>query len=388
MYTFEEVLREGYAWVGVSAQQVGVQGGGFSMMGNLVKPLVKWDPERYGSLTHPGDAYCYDIFTIAAEIVKGGGDIDVLEGLEPKRLIGYGESQSAMTMVSYVNGVHPLAKVFDGFFIHSRGALVMPVGKSREVEEEQSDTAGGCGGCGAGFDTDSLFEGAVLTKIRDDLDSHTKVFEFQTAGDVLGEHGYHAARQPDSDTHHCWELAGASHADKHILEMNTKNPMADGIPLVETCIEKANTGPHHQVIIAALHALQEWMIDGKTPPTGEPLQTDADGNGIMDEYGNVLGGIRTPHVDVPYATLKTDMEVAFVGSGGCGGISEAICGVFGQTIPLPDETLNALYESHDDYVEKVTVSTNEAKAAGFLLEPEAQSIIEDAQAAQIPPKDF
>ncbi len=388
MYTSQEILREGYAWVGVSAQQVGIQGGGFSMMGNLVQPLVKWDPERYGSLSHPGDAYSYDMFTIAGRIVKGDGSIDVLEGLTPERLIAYGESQSAMMMVSYVDGVHPLAKVFDGFFIHSRGARVMPVGKSREEEEEKdSAAAAGCGG-GCGNST-SIFEGAVPSKIRDDLDSHTKVFEFQTEGDVLGEHGYHAVRQPDSDTHHCWEVAGASHADKYILEMNTNNPMAADIPIVETCAASANNGPHHLVIKAALHALHEWMINGTNPPTADPLQTDAEGNAVLDEHGNALGGIRTPHVDVPVATLKTDMEVVTVNSGcGGGGLSEMICGVFGETVPFSDEKLNGLYESHEDYVGKVTASANEAQTAGFLLAPEVQSIIEDAQAEEIPPKDF
>ncbi len=387
MYTSQEILREGYAWIGVSAQQVGIQGGGFAMMGDLVQPLVKWDPQRYGSLVHPGDAYSYDMFTIAAKIAKGAGNIDVLEGLVPQRLIAYGESQSAMMMVSYVDGVHPLAKVFDGFFIHSRGASVVPVGKSEEEEEEDNGAAAGCGGgCDSG--TGSLFENAVPAQIRDDLDSHTKVFEFQTEGDVLGDRGYHAVRQPDSDTHHCWEVAGASHADKYILEMNKNNPMAEGINLIELCSDKANTGPHHLVIKAALHALHDWMINGTKPPTADPLQTDADGNAVLDEHGNALGGIRTPHVDVPIATLKTEMEVVTVDSGCGGGLSDMICSVFGETVPFSDEKLNGLYDSHEDYVQKVTTSAKNAQDAGFLLAPEVQSIIEDAQAAQIPPKDF
>jgi len=396
MYNVQEILREGYAWVGVSAQQVGVQGGGFSMMGNLVKPLVKWDPERYGSLSHPGDEYSYDIFTTAARIVKGEGSIDVLEGLKPVRLMAYGESQSAGRMSSYVNCVHLLVKQFDGFFIHSRGGYIRPVGadSSSAAEEADSNAGGGCGsggGCNNDSDKEDLLAGAVPAVIRDDLDSHTKVFEFETEGDVFGKLNYYAGRQPDSDTHHCWEVAGASHADRYILEMNTSNPMADNVPIVETCMAKANAGPHHQVIKAALHAMHAWMINGTTPPKGDPLQTDADGNAIRDEYGNALGGIRTPHVDVPFATLKTDMVVATVDSGGCGGvggITDSICGVFGETIPLSDETLNALYESHEDYVQKVTDATNQAMAAGFLLEPEAESIITDAQARQVPPKDF
>jgi hypothetical protein len=45
----------------------------------LVQPLIKWDLQRYGFLTRPGDVHSYDIFTIAAKTVKGAGTIDVLE---------------------------------------------------------------------------------------------------------------------------------------------------------------------------------------------------------------------------------------------------------------------------------------------------------------------
>jgi hypothetical protein len=44
----EELLRGGYAWVGVSAQALGVQLSPFA--------LKAWDPLRYGTLLHPGDA--------------------------------------------------------------------------------------------------------------------------------------------------------------------------------------------------------------------------------------------------------------------------------------------------------------------------------------------
>lgn len=49
-----------------------------------------------------------------------------LGAFEPKRVIAYGESQSAGRMLSYVDGVAALAKVFDGCFIHSRGAAGNP----------------------------------------------------------------------------------------------------------------------------------------------------------------------------------------------------------------------------------------------------------------------
>jgi hypothetical protein len=50
----EEIVRRGYAWVGVGAQAAGV---------NSAVGLKAWDPARYGSLVHPGDRYSYDIFS-------------------------------------------------------------------------------------------------------------------------------------------------------------------------------------------------------------------------------------------------------------------------------------------------------------------------------------
>ena len=52
----------GHAWVGVSAQKVGIDGGGF-VEGIHLKLLA---PERYAELEHPGDAWSFDIFTQVA----------------------------------------------------------------------------------------------------------------------------------------------------------------------------------------------------------------------------------------------------------------------------------------------------------------------------------
>ena len=81
-----EMMRKGYAWVGVTAQSVGVQG---PLLG-----LKTIDPARYGSLTHPGDIYSYDIYTQAARALRTPVGANPLAGLRVKRLIADGESQS------------------------------------------------------------------------------------------------------------------------------------------------------------------------------------------------------------------------------------------------------------------------------------------------------
>ncbi len=44
----------------------------------------------------------------------------MLGGLKPKQIIAIGESQSAGRLVTYIDAVHPLVDVYDGFLVHSR----------------------------------------------------------------------------------------------------------------------------------------------------------------------------------------------------------------------------------------------------------------------------
>ena len=113
-YTHRELLRNGYAWVGVSAQRVGVEGGSRFGSGGALKLA---NPARYGALSHPGDGFSFDMFSQAGRVVDSG---QVLGGLKAGRVLAMGESQSAAYLTTYVNALDPLAKVYDGFLIHSR----------------------------------------------------------------------------------------------------------------------------------------------------------------------------------------------------------------------------------------------------------------------------
>src|SRR6201999_1664678 len=116
-------LYRGYAWVGVSAQEIGLYGSpwGSGVRGQSSRGtgLIDEDPERYSTLTHPGDPGSFDIFTQAAQAVRGQreGDVDPLGGLVVRRVVATGGSQSAMRLVAYANGIHPLVRAVDGFVL-------------------------------------------------------------------------------------------------------------------------------------------------------------------------------------------------------------------------------------------------------------------------------
>src|SRR5499426_2313217 len=73
-----ELTREGYVWVGVSAQFVGVEPSNGGVIGLPSMPLKLMDPERYASLVHPGDSFSYDMFSQVAQAIWHPGAINVL----------------------------------------------------------------------------------------------------------------------------------------------------------------------------------------------------------------------------------------------------------------------------------------------------------------------
>ena len=134
-----EIVREGYAYVAVSVQQVGVQGGtNMGPAGDM--SLKKLDPERYAPLRHPGDAYAFDIFSQVGRLVRdGGGEAgQSLGALTPEFVVAVGESQSALFLTTYVNAVDHVATTYDGFLVHSRFGSSAPLDGSSIFESSES----------------------------------------------------------------------------------------------------------------------------------------------------------------------------------------------------------------------------------------------------------
>jgi hypothetical protein len=372
----EEIARAGHAYVGVSAQAQGVEGGE-TLLDVQVDPetaedldavadasgLKNIDPQRYGTLVHPGDAYSYDIFSqVGRAAATPAGDL--LGGLQPAHVIAVGESQSAAFLTTLVNAVHPLDPVFDGFLVHSRGAGSAPLDGDLAAARRRSDVA------------DAMRRGV---HVRTDLDVPVFLFETETDLTLLG---YAHARQPDTDLIRTWEVAGTAHADAHLLRSMLGGPRDPSVGSLLGCTEPINTGPQHEVLQAALRRLVEWVADGIEPPAGDRIELvdgDADEVAIArDERGIAIGGVRTPLVDVPVATLTGDPP----GGGSIAELREGggVCFLFGATIAFDRATLVDLYGTADAYVEAFRASADDAVAAGFLLQEDADELVAEAEA--------
>lgn len=347
----DELLRGGYAWVGVSAQAIGVEGGpvavGVAAGGDLAgKGLKAIDPERYGSLEHPGDAYAYDIYTQVGRALRA--DDGVLGDLVPERIVAVGESQSAFALTTYVDGVQPLTGAFDGFIIHSRGGAAAPLGEG-----------------GGPIDIASAIAGPP-TIVRTDTEVPVLIIESET--DLTSILAYYPARQDDTDRIRLWEMAGTAHADQFLV-----GPVADSID----CGVAINDGPQHLVLKAAVRAMDTWVRTGEAPPEAPRLEIEVvDGTPTItrDADGIALGGIRTPHVDVPVDAL----------TGEPGPEPSVICLLLGSTIPLPDDRLVELHGTADDYLAAFAAAGDAAIEAGFVLEDDRDAMLAEAQPDRIP----
>jgi hypothetical protein len=360
LFLRRHLMREGSVWVGVSAQRAGIDGGG------LVPgmPLKQVNPQRYGSLVHPGDAFAFDIYNSVGRALRTPGS-GPLGPLVTKRLIAIGESQSAGFLVTYANAVDPIERCFDAFLIHGRpgGAPALDGAYLRTPNpgEDLSRVAS--------LQTDGH-------RIREDV--RVPVLTFQSETDVVTLGGVRA-RQPDSERFRLWELAGAAHFDTYGLKAAHMD--REGITVEELAGHMAptanilgmsaaslvNSGPQqHYVLNAALEHLVRWLRDGTPAP--EAPRLDASHSPAValarDDLGIARGGIRTPWVEAPTAVLSGDSP------GGDGFMF-----LFGRTIPLEPDALASLYPGGpDEHVRRFDAAVAAAVGAGFLLEADAAEI--------------
>ena len=255
--THTMLVRDGFAWIGVSAQYIGVSGGP-PLDRHLA--LKEVNPARYAPLVHPGDTFSYDIISQAGLAPRRLATV-LLGDLRPKRVIAVGQSQSAARLVMYINAIHPLAHVYDGFLVHSRGAGAATLSLPQPV-----------------------FDGPPLALVRDDVD--VPVLTFQTETDVVAI-GFFAARQADGPKIRTWEVAGTAHGDTYltVVGRTDRGPAAADtthLPPVDsifdgtfTCDLPINAGPQHYVLSAALRQLVRWVRSGRSPASTPPLSVRA-----------------------------------------------------------------------------------------------------------------
>jgi hypothetical protein len=306
------------------------------------------------------------MFSQVGAVLRHPGAVSPLGPLVPKRVIAVGESQSAFRMVTYVNAVHPVADVYDGFLIHSRGSNGAVLSESPQPS----------------------IPTPLVSNIRSDTDVPVLMFETETDLVVQnpGFPGYFPARQPDAGNIRAWEVAGTAHDDAYGLSVGPNDagkgaldttylPPVTSIFGIFSCGSAINAGPQHYVLSSAVAHLDKWVRTGRVRgPSSPRLQVAAGPPAAIerDALGNALGGIRTPQVDVPIAALS-----------GQGQTGSVFCFLFGTTVPFDAPTLASLYPSHASYVAQIKKAVRRAVHGGWVLAVDAKAIRAAAAASTI-----
>lgn len=349
------LLREGYAWAGVTPQPVGI---GW---------LKQWNPQRYGSLTHPAlpagplpkfirdESYSDGIFSQLGAALKSSGANAPFAGLKVQRLIATGQSQSAGRLTNYINKLHSAAQVYDGYLLWSGPG---------EITEHSTKIIG----------------------LNSEQEVLWRVARFNGTNDAPSAlpRPKSPNAQEDMENFRLYEVPGAGHTPV-LASLTSKALRERDIPGYKflACDYAPGAVPIEDVGMAALSLLNRWIVSGTAPPSAPRVQITVDAQGhasiARDAYGNALGGIRLPQQEFPLGhNLANNKRAADTAT------STSWCELKPGFVPFTSDELHKLYPQRSAYVSKVEGRVRELEREGLLLPPEGRAIEHDAQAVKLP----
>jgi hypothetical protein len=363
VWLHHHILPKGYAYVAVNAQKVGHDF------------LQKWDPVRYAALgVHPGDDYSYDIYSQSVQAITHSS---VMDGLAVDNIIGYGQSQSAGRLNNYMNLAQNDAGVLDAAIIQADGGkqksfpdLRVPLVQF-ETEDSITSTAPDPKNNPHFY---RLWE-VVGTAHLGSENQSPGVLTVPTAG-VTGkpklpwsldvaywEHNHYGEEGPSPST-------GAPVPDTGVHPPPGTIPSAPFVPkdtpgAAGGC--GGNEMPFRYALEAALEGLHYHLLGERPMVPQPPRATFVDGVLQRDRFGNALGGLRLPPIDVPVATYRPDG-----------------CSLFGSTTPLSQAQLLAEYPTHADYVARMDKAIDDAVAKRYMTPEGGEQMHRKADRSRIP----
>jgi hypothetical protein len=368
-----QMVRNGDAWVGITAKPVAVEA------------LRTFDLDRYRALSWPNplplddpgncaevrrdsrreteNGLIWDIHRqVAAWLRSRAGSNPLTYGAAEnaahpvERLYAWGYSQTGSFLYTYVSAIHPLdlqelgRPLFDAYLVAvaSGPALIHQCAAALELDDPRR-----------------RLEGAGVPIVR-----------VMTQSDYLRTM---AMRQTDSDEpptlFRNYEIAGSGHATPVELDFAAapQDIVRAGreVPPMECNEGPRSRFPNSIAFNAVLANLDRWVREGVPAPRASPIEV-TDGAPVLDEHGNVRGGVRSPYVDVPTSTW-------FGNSTGA-----SFCFIAGHEKPLSPERLAQLYPTHESYVEAVRRNVEKLVGERFIVAADGEGLIAEAERAKVP----
>jgi hypothetical protein len=394
----EKVLRDGDIWVAVTVKP------------NVIASLKRIDSTRYAPLAManplpadkqlcgllPGqDGYdenlsklyenglVWDILSQTGALVRSKDSSNPLHNYDVKYVFATGESQTGFFLNTYAANFAENAKLANGHAVYDGFVSVSGAGQTTPINQ-----------CVAATE---------VNDIRSQLpNKHVPFMRIDAQGDIFQLESY-LSRRPDSDVpgagYRMYEIAGAPHGPAYIVnyqppadEIKKSGDLPTSVAYAYGGVEaKANQVPRQYIEPAMFANMERWVIQGILPPRSEPLQVQAgvgsqkslfgttiNASFVKDKYGNVLGGVRSPQLEVPtatyyeWATLKPGYAYAWS---------------FGHQDDFNSETLQKLYGAvspHQNYLAKVKSSVKKLVRERWLEPQEGMKIIQQAEFTPIP----
>ena len=362
----KQIVRSGAAWVGMTAKPV------------TARSLKAFDPVRYEPLSWSNplplddkrncptvardsertteNGLVWDIYRQLGAWLKSTDKSNPLSYQESRapvqRLIAWGYSQAGGFLYTYLNAIHPLdvqdriRPLYDGYLI-AVASGPSPINQ-----------------CAALVPADDIR--------RQIKDAGVPVIRVMSQSDFLT--GVRA-RLTDSDTSphltRNYEIAGAGHATPD--ELNFAATPEDITKAQRTVPPMScNEGPRSRfpnsvAFNAILENMELWIRKGVPPPRAAPIEV-ADGKPVLDTHGNVIGGVRSPYVDVPTSTWFANAT------------GESFCRLAGYEVPFSAEQLAALYPTKAAYVGAVEASVAALVKQRFVTREDGRAVVEEARA--------
>jgi hypothetical protein len=359
----EHMMREGDTWVGITIRPIAVDA------------LKRFDPERYAPISFadplpPGQRPCtitgaeanqerglaWDMNSQVGAWIRSNAATNPLRG-RIDRVYGFGYSQTGGYLNTYANAIHKLATLDDG----------------RPVYDGYFITVAGGGFVGMTAINQCVAAPPVGDPRRETGNLGVPIIRAMSLSDFVG--GI-AARRPDSDTpedpYRHYEVAGMGHASPFELYYSARPEdmvKAGRTPPPMNCNEGPRSRfPTNIAFDAMLQNLDRWSRTGIAPPRAQLIQR-VNNSTVLDEHGNVVGGVRSPYVDVPTSTwFGTATGASF-------------CFIAGYERPFSAEKLAQLYPTKADYVTKVDASTRALVQQHFITEADGRFIMQEARYA-------
>jgi len=364
--------------LGVTGRALDFLANGCSLLG-LPPPTCG---TRYASLSMEEPGQAYEMASQIANLLKSDSpDNPLPPGFDVERLFHAGQAEQGGSIITYASAFHDLSPFNDGYFVQAASGA-RPINFGTPCEDPEAPAYPDC--------TPTLQ--GDQQRVRTDLP--VPVYRTMTESDINRLAVADDTRQEDTNTFRYYEIPGTAHRTAHkdvevlpaeIAALLGLGP--DPLFLEDACQLPVNTladGPVlGSYVCNAMWRNMEWQVRfGIRPPHGDAIEV-ADGEIVRDGYGNALGGIRLPYMDVPIASYGfpnvADTSLpAFLQP-----VSNLACVPSGTVANFDQETLDELYPYHGKYVGKVSRSAWRLMWERFLLYEDYRAIIHEADEADI-----